>query len=186
MTYSSIIGVPPRPLTNASTFEPLGASRSPRIASAISATISAAGLTFSRRRPGSPWMPTPSSISSAPISNVGVGEAGVQADVNATPKLRPLSFTFRATAATSASEPPVPASESLTTSAGWLMYFFMSCAAIAISAPLRRGDGVADGGAVGLRDGFLDRANDLAGRGHPVVGEDRERRANQVCRDVRE
>src|SRR5712691_1021073 len=79
-----------------------------------------------------------------------------------------------------------PASDSLTTSAGSLMNFFITCVAIAIFAPLPRWDGFADAGAVGLGDGSLDRASDLPWCRHPVVGEARERRADQVCRDVRE
>src|SRR6266487_423972 len=79
-----------------------------------------------------------------------------------------------------------PARDSLTMSAGALMNFFITCVATAIWAPLAGGDGVAGGGAVGLGDGFLDRAHDLPRRRHPVVGEDCERRADQVGRDVRE
>src|SRR6266508_2173860 len=80
------------------------------MAFAATCTSSEAGPILRRTRPGSPWMPMPSSISSSPRSNVGVPAAGVVPDVRAVPKLRARSFTFRATAATVARSPPSSAS----------------------------------------------------------------------------
>ena len=45
-------------------------------------------------------MPTPSSISSSPSSKVGLPAAGTVQEVSATPMLRPLALTVRATSAT--------------------------------------------------------------------------------------
>ena len=56
-----------------------------------------AGASGTRSRPGSPWMPTPSSISSSPSSNVGRPAEGTVQDVSARPMLRPLAFTRFAT-----------------------------------------------------------------------------------------
>src|SRR6266550_3354780 len=47
--------------------------------------IASAEASVTRRRPGSPWMPTPSSISSSPRVNVGFPAAGTVHDVSATP-----------------------------------------------------------------------------------------------------
>ena len=68
--------------------------------------MSSTGASFSRRRPGSPWMPMPTSTSSSGRSKVGVPAAGTTHDVSARPIDRPWSLTFVAVAATSASEPP--------------------------------------------------------------------------------
>ena len=51
---------------------------------------------MSRRRPGSPWMPTPTSISSSPISKIGVPLAGGVQQVSATPIVRTLLLTLSA------------------------------------------------------------------------------------------
>jgi dihydroxyacetone kinase-like protein len=52
---------------------------------------------------GSPWMPTPISISSSPSSNVGLPAAGTEHDVSAIPMLRAFAFTSRPMSATSLS-----------------------------------------------------------------------------------
>jgi hypothetical protein len=67
-------------------------------------TISAAGASFTRSRPGSPWMPIPISISSSPRSKVGFPAAGTMHEVNAMPMLRALAFTLRQRSATSESD----------------------------------------------------------------------------------
>ena len=51
-------------------------------------------------------MPTPSSISFSPISNVGFPAAGTVQDVSARPMLRPLALTCRAMSATWSSGRP--------------------------------------------------------------------------------
>ena len=55
------------------------------MAAQISAAIASADFSVSRRRPGSPWMPTPNSISPSPISNIGLPAAGTVQEVSATP-----------------------------------------------------------------------------------------------------
>ena len=50
-----------------------------------SLTIAIAGWNAARRRPGSPWMPTPISISLGPISKVGTPASGTVQLLNATP-----------------------------------------------------------------------------------------------------
>src|SRR5438093_2570164 len=79
-----------------------------------------------------------------------------------------------------------PASDSLTTSSGALTNFFIVCTAtLTTRSFLPRCDRLGQVlGAVGLGDGFLDRALHEARRRHPVVGEARERGADQVARDV--
>jgi hypothetical protein len=67
-----------------------------------SSAISDAVPTGSRRRPGSPWMPMPTSISLSGRSKVGVPAAGTVHEVSAMPMLRPAPFTLRARSATSA------------------------------------------------------------------------------------
>ena len=71
--------------------------------------MSSTGASFSRRRPGSPWMPMPTSTSSSGRSNVGVPAAGTTHEVSARPIERPWSLTLVAVAATSASDPPASA-----------------------------------------------------------------------------
>ena len=51
------------------------------------------GFSLTRRRPGSPWMPTPNSISSSPISKVGLPAAGTVQEVSATPIERVRALT---------------------------------------------------------------------------------------------
>ena len=55
------------------------------IAVQISSAMASAGASLARRRPGSPWMPTPNSISSSPISKLGLPAAGTVQEVSATP-----------------------------------------------------------------------------------------------------
>ena len=55
--------------------------------------ISFALASFSRRRPGSPWMPTPISISSSPRSKSGEPFAGGVHDVSAMPIVRVTALT---------------------------------------------------------------------------------------------
>ena len=52
------------------------------------------GFSFARRRPGSPWMPTPISISSSPSSNSGEPLAGGVQAVSAMPMVRVTLLTF--------------------------------------------------------------------------------------------
>ena len=47
-----------------------------------------------RFRPGSPWMPTPISISSSPMAKVGVPAAGTVQLESATPIDRVAALTF--------------------------------------------------------------------------------------------
>ncbi len=75
------------------------------MAAAIS-TSSDAGPILRRTRPGSPWIPMPSSISSSPSSKVGVPAEGVVHDVSAMPNDLLRSLALRATAATAARSPP--------------------------------------------------------------------------------
>ena len=90
-TYNSCMGVPPSPFTRTA----ISSSDCSDIPSAskscetiLSATVSAS-CCFSRLIPGSPCMPTPYSISSSPISNVGVPLAGTVQEV----KAKPIDFT---------------------------------------------------------------------------------------------
>jgi dihydroxyacetone kinase len=64
------------PLTNARTESPLASPRSDTIGETSHSAISSIEASFSRRRPGSPWIPIPTSTSSSPSSNVGVPAAG--------------------------------------------------------------------------------------------------------------
>ena len=107
--YSSMSGVPPMPLTNARTLSPRLRPRSDTIGETSHSAISSTGASFSRRRPGSPWMPMPTSTSSSPSSNVGVPAAGTTHDVRARPIERPWALTLTAVAVTSASDPPASA-----------------------------------------------------------------------------
>ena len=100
-TYSSISGVPPMPLTNASTWSPEANGRSSRIGVIRRSAICEAGPIFSRKRPGSPWMPMPISISSSASSKLGSPAAGVMHGVSAMPIERPLALTLAARSATS-------------------------------------------------------------------------------------
>ena len=51
--------VPPKPFTRSSASPRITVPRSPAIAPASSSTMWSAGTSGTRRRPGSPWMPTP-------------------------------------------------------------------------------------------------------------------------------
>ena len=62
------------------------------MAATISSAISFAVRSATRRRPGSPWMPTPISISVAPMSKVGLPAAGTVQLVSATPMERVARF----------------------------------------------------------------------------------------------
>ena len=90
------------PLTNASTSVAGGEREVLEDGAGQRPTISRAGSSFMRSRPGSPWMPMPISISSSPSSNVGLPAAGTVQEVSAMPMLRPLAFTRRQSSATSA------------------------------------------------------------------------------------
>ena len=76
---------PPMPLTNARTVSPDFKPRSLTIGSRSISAISFTGASGTRRRPGSPWMPIPISISSSPSSKVGVPAAGTTQLVRAIP-----------------------------------------------------------------------------------------------------
>src|SRR6516164_4132863 len=88
-------GVPPKPLTSSRHSLPAGGARSSRIALSISSAIASAEPSLLRHRPGSPWMPTPTSISSGPSENVGLPAAGTVHGVNAIPNEPVRSFTSR-------------------------------------------------------------------------------------------
>ncbi len=62
--------------------------RSSRIALTEESAISCEVIIARRSRPGSPWMPTPSSSSPGGRSKVGLPLAGVVQALSATPKLR--------------------------------------------------------------------------------------------------
>src|SRR5580693_1299913 len=76
------------------TLSPDWNGRSLTTASSSSSTISLALASFSRRRPGSPWMPTPISISSSPSSNSGEPLAGGVHEVSAMPMVRVTELTL--------------------------------------------------------------------------------------------
>ena len=99
--YSSCAGVEPKPLTNTATSFKSGRSRYK--SSIIRCANFFAGRIFSRRIPGSPWIPTPYSISSSANIKVGVPLAGTVHEVNAKPRLMTLSAAFCAIALTCAS-----------------------------------------------------------------------------------
>ena len=88
------MGVPPKPFTISATRSPEAYGRSDTTASSNSSTIASAGAIALRSRPGSPWMPTPISISSSPSPNSGDPFAGGVQAVRATPMVRVTSFTF--------------------------------------------------------------------------------------------
>ncbi len=66
------------------------------MASNISSTMASAAFSLSRRRPGSPWMPMPTSISSSAISNSWAPFSGGTHEVRATPMLRTWLLTLSA------------------------------------------------------------------------------------------
>ena len=94
------------PFTNASTWSPDSYGRSSTTAVASRSTTWLAGPRGSRKRPGSPWMPMPISISSSGRSKLGSPDPGVMQAVSAMPMLRPWPFTRRQISATSASDLP--------------------------------------------------------------------------------
>src|SRR6218665_3847772 len=108
MRYSSSRGVPPMPLSMTITGEPTK-SRSRRIGSTSCAAMSRAVPVGTRVRPGSPWIPTPSSISPSGRSKVGLPAAGTVQDVRAIPIDRPDSLIRRASAAICARSCPASA-----------------------------------------------------------------------------
>ena len=71
--------------------------------------MASSGSIFSRRMPGSPWMPTPISISSSARVKPGLPAAGTVQGAMATPMVRTLSMTFSATRLTSARGLPASA-----------------------------------------------------------------------------
>ena len=81
------------PLTKASTFDPLFGLRSETTASTITSTTSLAEPRSARRRPGSPWMPIPSSICPSGSSKIALPEAGGTQEERATPNDRERSLT---------------------------------------------------------------------------------------------
>ena len=94
------------PFMKASTLSPDENGRSSMIGVISRSAICEAGPIFSRKRPGSPWMPMPISTSSSPSSKLGLPEAGVMHGVSAMPIERPLAFTRRPSSATSWRERP--------------------------------------------------------------------------------
>ena len=81
------------PLTNSNVRSPAPNGRSSSTGASSRSTIASAGSSGSRSRPGSPWMPMPISISSAPSSNVGLPACGTVHGVSAIPMLRTLALT---------------------------------------------------------------------------------------------
>ena len=68
--------------------------------------MSLALASFSRRRPGSPWIPTPISISSSPSSNSGEPLAGGVHEVSAMPIVRVTELTRSPSSTSSSSSAP--------------------------------------------------------------------------------
>ncbi len=93
-------------LTMAITRSPSRKGRSLRIGSMSRSTMASAGWSFSRYRPGSPWIPIPISISSSPRSKVGFPTWGTVQEVRAIPMERPFSATRRPRSARRASSYP--------------------------------------------------------------------------------
>ena len=85
-------GVPPMPLSITMPGPPVK-SRSASTGSTSISAISAAPASGTRRRPGSPWMPTPISISSSGRSKVGLPADGTVQLVRAMPIERPCPLT---------------------------------------------------------------------------------------------
>ena len=104
--YSSNSGVAPRPLISVTTSSPLAYGRSLTTCSTKRSTTSSTGCSASRDTPGSPWWPTPTSISSSASSNVGLPAAGTVQGAIATPIVRAPAFTFSAIRFTSANASP--------------------------------------------------------------------------------
>ena len=74
-----------------------------------SSVISSADFSLPLLIPGSPWIPIPISISSAPISNVGLAACGNIVGVNAMPIVLIFSLVFNAILFTSSKSAPVSA-----------------------------------------------------------------------------
>ena len=72
-------------------------------------TISVAGTSFVRCRPGSPWIPMPTSISSSAISKSGVPRVGGVQEVSAIPIVRTFAMTFLPSVTSSSSSAPFSA-----------------------------------------------------------------------------
>lgn len=87
----------PRPLTRVHTVSPAWMPESSRIFSTSSSTISSAVWSFTRRTPGSPWMPKPYSISSSARVKMGLSSPGMVAPERPTPMLYTLSRALQAT-----------------------------------------------------------------------------------------
>ena len=68
--------------------------------------ISSALASFSRLRPGSPWIPTPISISSSPRSNSGEPLDGGVHEVRAMPIVRVTELTRSPSSTSSSSDAP--------------------------------------------------------------------------------
>ena len=62
-----------------------------------------------RVRPGSPWMPTPTSISFSGSAKVGLPTCGTVQEVSAMPMLRPWALTFLQRSRTCSSDWPASA-----------------------------------------------------------------------------
>src|SRR6476646_3823124 len=94
------------PLTNNRVLAPDSNGRSSTIGVSNSETSSSAGTNLIRSRPGSPWMPTPSSISSSASVNEGSPECGTVHGVSATPIDLTCELTRSAIAVTAARSSP--------------------------------------------------------------------------------
>ena len=90
----------------ASTRSPCSKGRSSRMGAASISTISWAGASAVRVRPGSPWMPMPISISSSASSNDGEPTCGTVHDVSAKPIDRTEAITRPASATHAARSSP--------------------------------------------------------------------------------
>ena len=100
---SSIGGVAPVPLTSTTTRSPEPRTRGRRTpCRRSSSTSSSAGRSDSRRTPGSPWMPSPISISSSPSSKPGSPRRAPWPGRARAPIVPTASAAARATAVTSA------------------------------------------------------------------------------------
>ena len=69
-------GVPPMPFTKARTESPRFRPRSETIGDTSHSAMASTDASFSRRLPGSPWMPIPTSISPGGRSKIGWPAAG--------------------------------------------------------------------------------------------------------------
>ena len=99
------------PLTKSNVFSLFSGFRLSRMASKIFPTIVLDGWIFSLFLPGSPWIPTPNSISSSPISKVGLPAAGTVQLVKATPIVPAFLLTFSPSFLHSSNDPPSSAKD---------------------------------------------------------------------------